>query len=142
MKFACRQTAKKTFEVKAWTYNKLVLGRRLRLAVFSIMACNEGGLLLLEEPCTKVGTKTAGEVLAAKHLNFCTSDLSDPDCVCFELYLVIQQAILIDASSDAVEQMAPCLSSGAGPSGIDTVALCPWLLRFVQALGELQEDMA
>ncbi len=122
----CMQTISQkhqTFEVKARRYNTLGLDGRLRLVVRSVTYRDDGGILVPEAPCTKDDTKLVREVLAAKNPNLDVLDLSDAECMCFKPYPVVPMAIPINTSSDAAMKMAPRLSGGAGPSGIDAVAL-------------------
>ncbi len=127
--------------MKTRRYNALVLNGRLRLAVHIIMACDGGSVLVTEEPCHKDGTKTVGEVLATKQPHLCVPDLSDPECMCFKLYPAVPKDIRVNVSLEVVMKMAPSLSGGAGPSGIDAVTLCYWLLHFNCASGEMHEEM-
>ena len=69
-------------------------------------------------------------------------DLAAPDCPCFEPYQTVPKAIPVSCSGDAVSKIAPHLSGGAGPSGVDAVALRYWLTRFERASGELRSEMA
>lgn len=132
-----------TFEAKARRYNDLALNGKLRAAIRGITERDGGGVLLPEDRCTKDDSKTVREVLEAKHPALRVPDLADPDCLCFEEYPDgVPAAMPVNVSSDAVTKMAPHLSGGAGPSGVDANMLRLWLTRFNRASGELREEMA
>ena len=131
-----------SFEAKARRFNNLVLDGRLRAAVRGITSRDAGGLLYPNDKCTKNPDKTVRQVLEEKHPALRVPDLAAPDCPCFEPYQTVPKAIPVSCSGDAVSKIAPHLSGGAGPSGVDAVALRYWLTRFERASGELRSEMA
>ena len=69
-------------------------------------------------------------------------DLTDEENAAFEEYEELLETAPVDCDADMVEEVASKLRGGAGPSGVDTIALKNWFLRHSRASRVLREEMA
>ena len=130
------------FESMARRFSSTVMSGQLRKAVRMITSRDGGRVLVPEDLCTKTG-RPVREVMQEKHPETRLPNLQDPNCVSYPEYPDgVPDVVPICCTSDCVAEMAPKLSGGAGPSGVEAVQLKHWLLHFGRASAELREEMA
>ena len=82
------------------------------------------------------------EVLLSKHPNIRVPDLTNPMNKSMDLPKEVHEVCPIDCTEDDVAIVAANLSGGAGPGGVDAIALQSWLLRFGEASKAFRIEMA
>ena len=126
---------------KARSYQARVISGQLRFAVHRVTSRAAGGVLQLDDMCTKTGQPVL-EALQGKHPKMREPNLNDPNLKIFEEYPTVPQAVPLDITAATVEKVASHLSGAAGPSGTDAVDLSNWLLRHGAESQELRGEMA
>ena len=86
-----------------------------------------------DEDCTKAGQPVIN-ILHKKHPEVIVPDLMDEENATFEEYVELLETVPVDCDAEMVEEVASKLRGGAGPSGVDTIAMKNWLLRHGRAL--------
>ena len=77
------------------------------------------------------------EVLQSKH-----PDAVIPSPEVLEDYASVPSFVILDITACTVEGVARQMSGGAGPGGVDSIALQSWLLRFEKESIGLREAIA
>jgi hypothetical protein len=112
---------------KARSYQARVISGQLRFAVHRVTSRAAGGVLQLDDMCTKTGQPVL-EALQGKHPKMREPNLDDPNLKIFKKYPTVLQAVSLDITAEAIERVASHLSGAAGPSGTNAVDLSNWLL--------------
>eukprot|EP00957_Ditylum_brightwellii_P048536 3683092-Ditylum_brightwellii.AAC.1 len=128
-------------ESRSRRYNSTVLAGKPRAAVRGATNWDRGGVLFLDDVCTKSGLPVL-EVLKGKHPDTCTPDPLDPGCKAFKPYTDAPEVVPLDITVEDVERIASHLSGAGGAGGTDAVNLRNWLLRFGASSEELRDEMA
>ena len=128
-------------DTRARSYNARVLSGRLNSAVRTLTSRGGGGVLQLDDLCSKAGRPVLA-ILQEKH-----PELRDPPTVglpdgAFEPYPSCPTPIPVLVTAEDVEAIAPRLSGAAGPGGTDAVDLRNWLLRFGRESEAFRMEMA
>ena len=127
---------KMTDEQMSKTYTRLVLEGKLRQAVRFITQRDQGGVLQMDDLDSKSGLPVL-EVLQSKH-----PDAIIPPPEALEDYASVPSFVPLDITPCTVEGVARKMSGGAGPGGVDSIALQSWLLRFGKESCGLREAIA
>ena len=118
---------------QAKTYHILVLHGKLQTAVRWITEWGKGGVLLLEDKCTKMGERVM-EMLCTKH-----PDARPPYAASLDAYLNNPpEMVPVDITDNMVAAVSGRLLGEAEPGGTDLVSIQHWILRFGVVSGELQ----
>ena len=125
----------------AHSYNERVLSGRLRQAVRRLTERDSGGLLLPTDIDEKSGL-CVEQVLRDKHPPLRDPDLTVANPGCFEEYDTTPATVPLSITAETVEKVAARMKGGAGPSGVDAVAMQNWLLRFGAESFALRETLA
>ena len=108
----------------------------MRAAIRYASEREKDGILMPDDVDEKSGDLVS-EVLASKHP--IGRDVEISSLPIFESY---PELINIEVTEDSVEKVARGLSGSAGPSGIDSVAMSHWLLKFGGASSKLRRSIA
>jgi hypothetical protein len=122
-------------------FNTMVHDGKIRAGVRMLTNRDGGGVLAPGDSDTKSGRPVL-EVLREKHPDIRVPDLDREDWHSFETYPECANTIPVDCDTDIVQRVASRLRGGAGPSGVDALALKHWLLRHGQASHLLREELA
>ena len=106
-----------TDEQMSKTYTRLVLEGKLRQAVRFITQRDQGGVLQMAALDSKSGLPVL-DVLKSKH-----PDAVIPPPEVLEEYESIPSFVPLDITATTVEGVARKMSGGAGPGGVDSIAL-------------------
>lgn len=129
----------KDAEAEARAYDAQVLSGRLRRAVRRLTARDGGGVLSPDDLCSKAG-KPVHEVLRDKHPPLADPLVGDENGA-FEPYERCPVPVPLIATDETARRVASKLTGGAGPCGVDSVALQNWLIRFGAESRALREEM-
>ena len=98
-----------SYENRAKTHHNLVIRGKLRAAVRRITEHETGGLLHLEDPCTKTGDRVM-EVLHTKHL-----DAHNPSVASLDTYMDrLPEFVPVDITNNTVTEVAGRIFEGVG----------------------------
>ena len=121
-------------------YHSTILDGRLYAAVCGLASCNSGGILGLDDACTKAGCHI-WEVLVEKHRSLHTPNLLDPYNLAFADHSMAPDIMPIDCPQGDAEQVLCHLQGSTGCSRVDAEHLKNQLLKHGKALAELHEEL-
>ena len=81
-----------------------------------------------DKDCTKAKRPVIG-ILRKNHPEMMVPDRTDGENAAFEEYEELFETVPVDCDAEMMEEVASTLRGGAGPSGVDAIAMKNWLLR-------------
>ena len=125
-----------TIKERAKIFSSLICRGKLRAAIRYASEREKGGILMPGDVDEKSGDLVSG-VLASEHPIGRDVEISS-----LPIFEFCPELINIEVTEDSVEKVARRLSGSAGPSGIDSVAMSHWLLKFGGASSKLRRSIA
>ena len=110
-------------------FHPMLIDGRLRVAVRWATSRSSGGMLSPADTDLKKGRPIIN-VLRDKHPDCRTPDLEMEGWASFEECPPPRDGTPLDCDQETVQEVGNKLSGGAGPSGVDGLALKHWLLRY------------
>eukprot|EP00957_Ditylum_brightwellii_P120365 9184134-Ditylum_brightwellii.AAC.2 len=118
------------------TFVNILFQGKLRQAVRCLTSWEKGGLLSLNNRCTKLG-EVVSEVLRSKH-----PDPVELQVEALQAFPHVSAFMNVNVTASVVEKVAWKLSGAAGPDGVHVVTMADWLLRYGVVSHKLREVIA
>ena len=125
-----------TIKERAKIFSALICRGKMRAAIRYAGEREKGGILMPGDVGEKTGDLVS-EILESKH-----PVVRDVKISSLPIFESCPELINIEVTEDNVEKVANRLSGSAGPSGIDSMSISHWLLKFGGTSTNLRSSVA